>query len=389
MRLKWRVPALVAGLCSVLGLAAAADQAFLKDGSILVGSIHGLAEGKLRVETSFGGELAIPWDQVTGISTEGALVVGLASGARVTGVLNAADGQQFVHGIDLGETPLVLVDVITIWPEGQEPAPKAAEPAPAPAPPAPKPPWTGRAELGLNGQSGNKDRIDIRGGIDLNRKYEARRINLYLKGQYSETNSARSANEIMGGTRLEFDFSERTYVFGKLDLEYDEFEDLDLRATLTAGMGHFFVKREKLELKGWAGAGFEYEAFDRKAEAAIPASANFEAALREALHRALYQRFQDTGGGAIQSNTVVELGYAFRQDVKKNFRFKHGLAYYPSVSDSFGEYRLAADTALEFPLGKDPDWTMRTGVRHEYDSAPREGVDTLDTTYYLNLGYNW
>lgn len=366
---------------------AVADQLQLKDGSVLMGSLVRLAEGKIHLETAFGGELAIPWEQVTGISTDTAFIVRLQSGVQAVGVLNATDGQHFVHAAEGGEVPIILAEVADIGPEGQDPVPP--EVVPEEAAPAPKATWKGRAELGVNGQAGNKDRIDIRGGIDVNRNTEMRRLNLYLKGQYAETNDLRSANEVMGGARLELDFSARTYVFGKVDLEYDEFEDLDLRATLTTGMGHFFIEREKLELKGWIGAGYEYEIFDQVKGPAIPASANFDAALREAIRLALVQRLQGVDDDATRSNIVAEAGYAFRWDVKQNFRFKHGLTYYPKVSDSFMEYRIAADTALEFPLGKDPDWTLRTGVRHEYDSSPQAGVETLDTTYYLNLGYNF
>lgn len=50
---------------------------------------------------------------------------------------------------------------------------------------------------------------------------------------------------------------------------------------------------------------------------------------------------------------------------------------------------MAADTALEFPVGDAVAWTIRAGVRNEYDALPQELVDKLDTTYYLNLGYNW
>lgn len=388
MRIGLIVAALLAGfLCGARP--SAADQVLLSDGSVLMGTVLTLADGNIHLDTAFGGELAVPWEHVTGISTETALVVQLQSGEKVAGVLNATDGQQFVHAAEGGEVSVILAEVVGIGPEGQEPAPPETAPADVEASPAPKDLWKGRAELGVNGQTGNKDRIDVRGGIDLNRNTDMRRLNLYLKGQYAETNDLRSANEVMGGARLEVDFSKRTYVFAKIDLEYDEFEDLDLRATLTTGMGHFFIEREKLELKGWIGAGYEYEDFDKVEGPAIPDTANFEAALREAIRLALVQRFEDIEDDETQSDIVAEAGYAFRWDLKQNFRFKHGLTYYPKVSDSFMEFRIAADTALEFPLGKDPDWTLRTGIRHEYDSSPQEGVDTLDTTYYLNLGYNF
>lgn len=391
MQLFWRTSALVFLISLSIQSNSVADQAVLQDGSLLVGTIQQLDEGLLAVQTPYG-DLTVPWEQVQGLSTAESVFLQLGDGIRLQGILNSVDGQQFLLGAETTETAINLTDVVRLTREeeaveatpgsdGSAPA-MGSEPATdsAAAPPL----WTGRAEFGLNGQSGNKERIDVRLGIDLNRKTERKRVNLYLKGNYSETNSEKSANEVMAGTRLEWDFSERTYFFTKLDLEYDEFEDLDLRATVTAGLGHFFIKREKLELKGWVGAGYEYEKFTTDAEP-LPTPTTTE----EAVRQVLLEAFTDDQLSRTEDSAVVELGYTFRKDVKENFRFKHGLTYYPSLDDPGSEYRLAADTAFEFPLGKEPDWTLRTGLRHEYDAMPQDDIDKLDTTYYLNLGYNW
>ncbi len=368
---------------------ASADQTQLKDGSLLVGDIQQLSEAVLGINTPYG-PLSVPWDQVANLNTAAPVTVNLEDGTQVAGVLNAVDGQQFVLGEGTEEIPLTLTAVTAIArvPDETE-APADAEAAPAmteadEAAAAAPAIWKGRAEFGLNGQSGNKERIDMRLGIDVNREAENTRLNLYLKGEYAETNREKSANEVMGGARLEYDFSERTYVFAKVDLEYDEFEDLDLRATVTTGLGHFFVKREKLELKGWVGAGYEHETFTKDAEP-LPRPTNSEEYVRQALR----SQFIDNEITTTEDSAVVELGYTLRKDFKENFRFKHGLTYYPSLDNPGSEYRLVADTGFEFPLGKEPDWTLRTGVHHEYDATPREGIESLDTTYYLNLGYNW
>ena len=400
MQLRCFFLAVAVGLLAVSGSRASADQVFLKDGSVLVGTVGGAAEGALTMSTTFSEALPIPWEHVSGLATSGAFVVRMQSGALVSGTLHVTEGAQFVQVSAEETVPLAIAEVGALWPFGQEaPAPTPAEAPAAEAPaveePAPKATWTGRAELGLNGQSGNKERFDARGGFDLNRKTEKTRLNLYLKGQYAETNSLRSTSEVMAGTRLEVDFTDRTYVFGKVDLEYDEFENLDLRTTLTAGLGHFFVKREKIELKGWAGAGYEHEIFDEvegMSPDGLAPGATVEMAVREAVRqyvRAALLRQLDGKEDTTMSEAVVELGYNYRQDIRKNFRFNHALTYYPSIDDPSKDYRLAADTAIEFPLGKDPDWTLRTGVRHEYDAMPQANVDNLDTTYYLNLGYNW
>lgn len=298
------------------------------------------------------------------------------------------EGAQQVHGAPAGVVPVSLASVKSLSLETPSAEAPAAPPLTGSEPTAAEEGWKGRAELGLNGQTGNKERLDVRAGIDVNRKSEGTRLNLYLKGQYAETNSERSANEVMGGTRAEWDISERTYVFGKLDLEHDEFEDLEVRATATTGLGHFFVKRETLELKGWLGAGYEHETFKKDPEP-VPDDLPKPTTLEESIRQILLITRQDDVITTTTDEVVAEAGYSYRQDFKKNFRFKHGITYYPSVDDPFEQYRVTADTSMEFPVGKEPDWTVRAGVRNEFDAAPQEEVDKLDTTYYLNLGYNF
>lgn len=431
MKTKTYVLVLVGAL---IGVATRADTINLKDGSIIQGTVVGMAEGLLHVDASFGASLAIPWPQVTALQTEGKVAVSLKGAAPVNGTLADADGKLMLKGGEGGDLPLPLGDVTAIVVEGKSvpagdakqaaegempaeaaappladltAAVKAATPAPAEAEAAPVAPasvevapmepaaqpvegkiWAGRAEFGLNGQTGNKERVDVRAGIDMNRKAETWRLNLYLKGQYAEANSERAANEVMAGTRAEWDITERTYVFGKLDLEHDEFEDLEIRATATTGLGHFFVKKEKLELKGWLGAGYEHERFERDPEP-IPTDLPTPTTPLESLQRIALLTRSNSSITSTTDEVIAEVGYSYRQDFSKNFRFKNGITYYPSVDDPFQEYRIAADTALEFPVGEAVAWTIRAGVRNEYDAMPQEHVDKLDTTYYLNLGYNW
>ena len=91
MRLRGLFPAILAGYIGLAGLAAS-DQAFLEDGSVLVGAVRGLSEGALRIETSFGGELSIPWAQVRGLATDGVIVAEGSDGSRLTGRLVVTDG---------------------------------------------------------------------------------------------------------------------------------------------------------------------------------------------------------------------------------------------------------------------------------------------------------
>jgi len=34
-------------------------------------------------------------------------------------------------------------------------------------------------------------------------------------------------------------------------------------------------------------------------------------------------------------------------------------------------------------------WSIRLGVENKFDASSQPGVDELDTTYFLNLGYSF
>ncbi len=38
---------------------------------------------------------------------------------------------------------------------------------------------------------------------------------------------------------------------------------------------------------------------------------------------------------------------------------------------------------------KDEAWKVRLSVRNQYDNVPRPGIEKLDTSYLLNLVYDW
>lgn len=215
--------------------------------------------------------------------------------------------------------------------------------------------WTGRAELGLDGQTGNSERLSFKGLIRSKRKTEFTRLSLYLRGQFEETGGERSKNEIIGGTKYERDLNERTFAFLHLELESDEFEDLDLRTTFTAGLGYFVIRKETHELKVRGGPSYQHEELD---------------------------------DGSTTDNLLAELGYDYRLDINERVRLTSTLSYYFNATD-VDDWRLTAENAAEIPLSTDTAWKLRLGVRNEYDALPQPGIERLDTSYFTTLTYDW
>lgn len=338
------VGVMVLSVLAVVTARGAADEIRLQDGSLVRGTITGIADGKVTIATDFAGDVTIALDKVTGMVSDEAHDFRLDRGEVVSGRLDVVDGQQRVtrDGTVWYVTPPALVAMG---------APKKLLAA------GEKPPanWKGRAEFGLKGESGNTDRLNVQGRVTTTRETEADRLTLYLRGEYETQEGNRTANEVIGGTRYERDLNDRLFAFARLELEYDEFEDLDLRSILSGGLGYFFIRSDRQELKGRAGLGYTHESFS---------------------------------DGTRTDNLVAEFGYDYRLDIRKWLRYTSDFTYYLPLTE-VNDWRFTAENAGEIPIGDTEAWKLRFGVHNDYDNAPQPGVESLDTMYFTSLVYNW
>ncbi len=323
-------------------VSSSADEVHLLDGSLVRGTVTSVKEGMLVVTTDFAGELRIPVTKIAGISTDADQTITLKGGGVFTGRLQFVEGHQEVLQKD-APAPIEV--------------PSIGEVVPVPPPGAPKPPanWTGRAELGLNGSEGNSERFAALAGFTATRMDIKDRLTLYLHGQYEESNGEQSKNELIGGLRYERDLSPRLFAYTRLELEYDEFENLDLRTTLAGGLGYFLIRSPRQDLKIRGGLAYQHEEF---------------------------------GDGSSDDKPLAEAGYDYRLDVRQWLRFNSTLTYFVDPTD-VDDWRATAENAADLPLSSSTGWKLRLGVRNEFDSDPLPEIESLDTTYYMSLVYAW
>lgn len=329
-------------LAMLLSCSLSADEVRLRDGSMVRGTVTLVKEGKLTVKTDFAGDLSIPLDKIGGISTDAEQTIVLKGGGTYKGRMQYVDGKQQVlqHNQPQDLDVATLGEVVPVPPPGTPPTPAN---------------WTGRAELGLNGSSGNSDRINASAGVTATRTDVVDRLTLYLRGQYEESNGERSKNEVIGGVRYERDLSPRLFAYTRLELEYDEFENLDFRSTLAGGLGYFLIRNPRQDLKIRGGVAYQHEEF---------------------------------GDGSSDDKPLAEVGYDYRLDVKQWLRFNSTLTYFVDPTN-VDDWRATAENSADLPLGTPSKWKLRLGVRNELDSDPLPDIESLDTTYYLSLVYLW
>ena len=321
------------------------DEVLLNDGSRLVGTVGTITDGKLSLTTDFAGELKIDMAKVKGITTDQPVTVETGDGERARGVLRYKEpyGQE-VTSPSLGSRTLTLEQMKAVWiRESDSPEAIAAVKA--------KPKWTARLEGAIDGQTGNSESIAAHGRVQVKRTTETVRFQTYLQGRFARRNGEGTANEIMGGMGIEADLRDRLFAFGKVDLEFDEFEDLDLRSTLTGGLGYFWIREKGHEFKTRAGVGYQHESFN---------------------------------SGTSSDQLVIEAGVDYLKQMTSWLLFTHKTTYFPTL-DGLDDFRLVSETAGEIPIDPDKIWRIRIGMRNEFDNLPRPGVERLDTYYFLSL----
>ncbi len=332
---------------------ASADEVILKDGSRLVGQFKELNGNKAVLETGFSTPLEIDVAKIQGISSDQPMTVQLASGDRAVGTLNyTPEHGQRVAARTMGQVAIDFENVSAIWAAGQE-APEVVDLRAQLK--KMQNPWSAKLHLGVDGQSGNTDRVAVNGRAEIHRKTDADRLLIYAQGRSSRENGEDTVKEVLGGISLEVDVDEKWFAFGKTELEFDKFENLDLRARISGGVGYFVTRLPEEEFRLHAGIGFQHESFD---------------------------------SGASDDQAVADLGWDYRKDVAPWLQFTHSTTVFPAFED-IGDFRIVMENAAEIPLDSEHDWKLRLGLRNDYDAMPEPGIKRLDTYYFVNVVMEW
>jgi putative salt-induced outer membrane protein YdiY len=339
--------ALVTAPCGV----AAADVLVTTDGSRIVGKIGSWYEGKVTIVTDIAGALTIDVAKIVSFGIADDAVLQLQSGDRLVGKVVEGEAYKATVQTQLGFIPIETTDVQAAWrPDEKSPEVLAVEKQLEETRLAYIPKWNLTVEGGAVMKEGNTDSLRGMGRADLSRTTPKDLLNFYARVAYGEVDDVRDQNEYIAGAKYEYNMTERWFWYLRSEFEFDEFENLDLRATAAGGIGYYWIRSKQQDLKTRVGAGYRHETFD---------------------------------DGTSDDAAIVDLGLDYRADIFPWAQFLHSTTYSPDVED-FDDYRLALDTAMLIPL-RAHEWKLKLGVINQYDSKPQPGVERLDNTYYANI----
>lgn len=211
--------------------------------------------------------------------------------------------------------------------------------------------WDGSIEVGVNGSSGNSDTFNISAGYDLKRETERHVFTSDLKYFNASTKSIQTQNYAIFNSGVEFkSIATRWSLFARTQMQFDEFQDFDLRVVLNSGLAYRFWDSKTNKGKVRVGAGAT----------------------------------RDFGGVDDLWKPEASFGYDLERRLSKRQKLVSKMDIYPAWED-FSDYRLVSDSGWEVLLDEETNLSLKIGVVYRLDSTPSPGTQRNDVNYVALL----
>lgn len=338
--LFWAIAMIAAHSVQAQTDAAAADAVVLHNGSRLIGSVTGIRDGVLTLETDFAGTLSIEMEQVASVSTEESVVVLKVDESVVRdNPLLLDEGLVEVSGEDQSYP---LQDLLVVNPEPWELGQGYR--------------WTGLVNVALAMQRGNTDTDELDYKLESVWRSKRDRFTLQLNGEIDEANGEKNADNWQVTGKYDYFqlLDDPNYVGLLAFAEKDKFRDLDLRYLIGPYLGRQFYNEPVFTMS--AELGFSYVTEE-------------------------YNIAEDQDYGA--SNWSLHASSDYLGGDSRLYFDQNGIWNLKDTSDVI----VNTTFGLSFPLL----WRLEAAaeVLFEYDSGAVEDVDDLDETYRFRIGYTW
>lgn len=391
--------------------AAFADTVYLTNGDRLTGTVQGLADGVLSVQTGYG-TLEVKAAALAGVTTDRPMRMTLKSGRVYKGHLAWRDNTQFVEAEALKGAAWDDVASVALPTEKKDPAaPAHVSVTDLPAPEKKPSPWSGSVEAGATWRSGQTESLEGHTALNLTRKKEHDTLTLSGSGGYGAVESQVNSRRAKGEGKWQFYPRDGMYYYVLGGLEHDAGRKLDLRANTAGGVGYEFLRKERR--KASADLGLEYareywNPYDLigrdKAEAAARAAAldSAEALLRDlrgavnggtpnhesALQFASAVRaIKDDPERTVNDDISVRMSGKFEQSIFERSKITNETAFVPNIDD-LEAYRLSNDLAFSTPLSE--GLSFRLNLKTELDSdIGNRGDAEVDNSLFSTLRYEF
>lgn len=332
--------------------AATADTVITQDGARLTGTISLIDAGIIHLETPYAGTLKIKQALVSSFATDAPVVVRLSSGTTMAGpVIASSEGKLKIQSED-GTLETELSRVSASWStESEDPIVVAQREKEK----SMQRQWKYKGSLDMLGKSGNTEEFSLGARLDAKLKSPNDTLAFFAEYEQSETEGETTDDSLAGGVSYESFFSEHYGWYVREEVETDKINNIDFRATTGVGASFRVINNEIQTLQLRSGLGHRYTGYNNNDES--------------------------------ESSATLDFGLAHTYKHKQIFTMDNNLSFVPSLSDA-ANYTIKHDSGINFPIGSGQQWSIRMGLKNDYESQP-SADKKLDTTYYTRMIYSW
>lgn len=215
--------------------------------------------------------------------------------------------------------------------------------------------WTQRLELGARILRGNSEEEYVNLGGKFQHETERRLTQIDFSGQYGRNRGVIASNRWIMNSNTDFNREGNWIVYVVTKNEYDEFENLDYRGTLSSGLGYKFINEPNRRLITRVGPGVTYE------------------------------KFIHPGNERTTPDLFTELESLW--PVGPSASYEHRTTAHPSIDD-FGLIRIVSSHGVLYTLDEKGRWKFKVDFRYEYNSQPNPGRLRSDYTTNFSIVYS-
>ena len=316
------------------------DTIKLLNNDVLVGEIKKMERSILSFSTSYDdSDFKIKWGKVKEIKSDRQFIVSTTDGERVISSVNSIPGKELTVSVNMGNgfEEFKLDEVVFIEPIGNSFFSRL----------------TVDLDLGITVTKANNFRQVT---TNLNATYLATkwRAGGYYKTVVSRQDGATDINRMDAELKGEYYLPDDWFVQAKTIFLANDEQLLQLRSTIQAGAGYYFIRNNNMFFSANAGLAYSNENFTSDADDRRTAEGYF----------ALGFNKYDIGDLSVQSAAVI----------------------YPSISQN-GRYRVDFNVDMKYDLPL--DFYIRLGLSYNYDSQPVENAADNDYVFTTSFGWEW
>jgi putative salt-induced outer membrane protein len=330
---------------------ALSDELILTNGDRVSGDILGLDDDGFDLQSDLFGTTSTTWDSIDEARSDGPLYLTFSGDELVVGtvVLTSTDIEVETEGAGVLRRPradLVGIRSLTRHDEYLADLERQQNPILGDI-------WAASVDGALSLTDGNADTRSVNLALRSARTTPGDRTSFYLTSLFASNSTSgigmTTANAVRGGTRYERDLTERLFTFGFADLEFDRFQDLDLRLVLGGGLGVNLAETSRNTFQVFGGG-----------------SSN--------------QEFFNTGVRRNSGESVIGEEWTYR--MSSVTALTERIAVYPNLTN-LGQYRITFDSTATTRINDWLSWQVTLSDR--YLSNPQPGKQPNDLLFTTGI----